>query len=226
MKEFILSTEIIEENLKEQITELFEAPEETKMRIQYILKQFYSKGYKPFEQQIVEKSMNAKHQYINLLEENPKLFLEVNFKKASLNGSTSFKYDRYDVYVSYMQQFGYTIFANNQLENPNGTISIGAKNIDLFKTRNISVNFEKFLKIIADRTRFKIITYVSKDSWYVHALAKELDLSPATIHYHLETLHSLDIVSSIKDGNKVMYTLNEEVTKQYVDFLQKQIFQK
>lgn len=226
MKSYIQALDdIVEPKVKDEIIELFEAPEETKMRLGYLFQQFYKKGYKPFEHEIIAQSTAEKERYEKLLQENPDEFFKINLEKPSINGSTSFKYDQYKLYVSYMQQFGYTIFANNRIEKANGTISIGCRNIELHKSKSILANFEKFLKIIADPTRFKIISFVGKDSWYVHALAKELQLTPATIHYHLETLHSLDIVTSFKEGNKVMYKLNTEVTKQYLDYLNRKIFQ-
>lgn len=224
MKEFIKSLDDVDLDLKEKIIELYDDPEETKMRLRYIFKQFYTKGYKLFEKQILEKSKEEQIRYENLLDENPELFIEINLKKPSINGTASMEYDTYKIHISYIQQYGYTVLANNRLPYPNGTISIGCRNIDFYNNKNIVANFDKFLKMIADPTRFKIITYVGQRNWYVNELAKELQLTPATIHYHLETLHTLDMVSSFKDENKVMYRLNKNVTKQYIDYLSTKIF--
>jgi DNA-binding transcriptional ArsR family regulator len=223
MKDYIEALEGIETILQNQMVELFEEPEETKMRVGYAIEQFYKKGYRQFESYVIDKSKQVSADYLKLLGEDPSQFIEINLKHASLNGTPPFKFDQYTVYISYMQQFGYTVLANHSLNNPNGTISIGYKNIEFHKSKSIEANFDKFLKIITDPTRFKIMTYVGKDSWYVQALAKELALTPATIHYHLETLHALDIVNSTKDGNKVMYELNRQVTKQYLDYLNRQV---
>lgn len=224
MKQYIEELQGIDPTLQNEVVELFEQPEETKMRVLYAIEQFYKKGYKPFEKHVIEKSQQIKERYMSLLLDNKKQFIEVNLTHASLNGTGPLMYEQYDLYVSYMQQFGYTILANNRLEKANGTISIGCNNIKFHQSKSINANFDKFLKVIADPTRFKIITYVGKKNWYVQALAKELQLTPATIHYHLETLHALDIVTTYKEGNKVMYELNQKVTKQYLVYLNDQIF--
>ncbi|QNO15052.1 winged helix-turn-helix transcriptional regulator [Alkalicella caledoniensis] len=224
MKEFLKRLDGVEPDLKEKIVDLYNDPQETKMRLGYMFKQFYTKGYKGFEKEILEKSKAEQVRYENLINENPALFIEINLKKPSINGTVPMEYDKYNIYVSYIQQYGYTVLANNRLPNANGTISIGCRNIDFYNNKNIVTNFDRFLKTIADPTRFKIITYVGKRNWYVNELAKELKLTPATIHYHLETLHSIDMVTSFKEENKVMYKLNTTVTKQYIDYLSTKIF--
>ena len=51
MRNYIKALQDVEGYLKEQILELFNDPEETKMRFMHIVKSFY-KAYKPFEDEI------------------------------------------------------------------------------------------------------------------------------------------------------------------------------
>ena len=193
------------------------------MRISYIFKQFYNKGYKQFQGEIAARSQEEGFRYAELLKADPEKFIEINMKDASINGTSLWDGEILDIYVSYIQQLGYTVLSNCNIKGSAGTLSIGCRNIDFFNSKGIITNFERFLKTIADPTRFKIITLVGQGEWYIQALAKELALTPSTIHHHLETLNTLDIVTSYKEGNKVLYKLNTEVAKQYLRLLEEKI---
>jgi len=223
MQGYIMELGEIDPSLKDEIIDLYESAEETRMRIRYALMQFYDKGYKYYEEGILEKAKEAKRRYVKFFEESSEDFMEMVFGEKGEGDQENFADKEIKIYVSYMQQFGEMDLHDFNEEDSKRTKSIGCNNMEVHKRKSIVLEFDKFLKIIADPTRFKIITYVSQKNWYVQALAKELGLAPSTIHHHLETMRGLEIVDTSKEGNKVLYKLNTKITKLYIQLLSDKI---
>lgn len=221
MKEYIEDIDEIDKILKEKILSLYKYPEETKMRVRYVLEQFYIKGYKQFEDMIIKKCYNESVRYKDLLENNIDNFIEINIKGMDMKPLFNRKIN---VHISYMQQLGYNLLFNIDKNILDGCVSIGCRNIEYFNNKNLMEDFDKFLKTIADPTRFKIITLIAKRGWYAQALAKEIGVTPATIHHHMENLTVLGIANAQKDDNKILYRLNTHVVEEYIKILQNKIF--
>ena len=66
-------------------------------------------------------------------------------------------------------------------------------------------------KALADKSRLQILKSLSMEDMYVERLAQRLDLTPATISFHLKKLSQVGAVSSYKSQYYTMYTLNREV---------------
>jgi Predicted transcriptional regulators len=67
------------------------------------------------------------------------------------------------------------------------------------------------LKAIADETRMKILTLLLKHNCCVRALARNLELSEATISQHLKVLREAGLLSGEKRGYFMHYDVQREV---------------
>ena len=71
----------------------------------------------------------------------------------------------------------------------------------------------KLFKCLADKSRMQILKSLMIEDMYVERLAQRLDLTPATISFHLKKLEEAGAVSSRKEQYYAMYSLREEVFK-------------
>lgn len=69
----------------------------------------------------------------------------------------------------------------------------------------------RLFKALADKSRLQILKSLAIEEMYVERLAQRLDLTPATISFHLKKLAEADAVTSYKSQYYTMYALNREV---------------
>lgn len=69
----------------------------------------------------------------------------------------------------------------------------------------------QLFKALADKSRLQILKSLAMEDMYVERLAQRLDLTPATISFHLKKLSQAGAVSSYKSQYYTMYALNREV---------------
>lgn len=69
----------------------------------------------------------------------------------------------------------------------------------------------QLFKALADKSRLQILKSLSMEDMYVERLAKRLDLTPATISFHLKKLAQAGAVTSYKSQYYTMYALNREI---------------
>lgn len=69
----------------------------------------------------------------------------------------------------------------------------------------------QLFKALADKSRLQILKSLAIEDMYVERLAQRLDLTPATISFHLKKLAQVGAVSSYKSQYYTMYSLNRDV---------------
>lgn len=69
----------------------------------------------------------------------------------------------------------------------------------------------KLFKCLADKSRLQILKSLVKEEMYVERLAERLDLTPATISFHLKKLEDAGAVTSRKEQYYTMYSIRKEV---------------
>ncbi|MFQ9910391.1 MAG: metalloregulator ArsR/SmtB family transcription factor [Acutalibacter sp.] len=69
----------------------------------------------------------------------------------------------------------------------------------------------KLFKGLADRSRLQILKSLLEEDMYVERLAQRLELTPATVSFHLKKLMDAGAVSSRRDQYYTMYSINKEV---------------
>ena len=69
----------------------------------------------------------------------------------------------------------------------------------------------KLFKCLSDRSRLQILKSLAREDMYVERLAERLDLTPATISFHLKKLAEAGAVTSYRSQYYNMYSLKREV---------------
>lgn len=69
----------------------------------------------------------------------------------------------------------------------------------------------KLFKGLADRSRLQILKSLLEEDMYVERLAQRLELTPATVSFHLKKLMDAWAVSSRREQYYTMYSINKEV---------------
>ena len=69
----------------------------------------------------------------------------------------------------------------------------------------------KLFKCLADKSRLQILKSLALEDMYVERLAERLDLTPATISFHLKKLAEAGAVNSYRNQYYTMYTLCRDV---------------
>jgi DNA-binding transcriptional ArsR family regulator len=72
-------------------------------------------------------------------------------------------------------------------------------------------NAIKLFKCLADKSRMQILKSLMLEDMYVERLAERLNLTPATISFHLKKLEEAGAVTSYKDQYYMMYSLCRNV---------------
>lgn len=68
----------------------------------------------------------------------------------------------------------------------------------------------RLFKCLADRSRLQILRSLLGEDMYVERLAQRLDLTPATISFHMKKLEEAGAVRSYKDQYYTMFSINRE----------------
>ena len=69
----------------------------------------------------------------------------------------------------------------------------------------------KLFKCLADKSRLQILKSLAQEDMYVERLAERLNLTPATISFHMKKLEDAGAVTSRKEQYYTMYSLKEDV---------------
>lgn len=69
----------------------------------------------------------------------------------------------------------------------------------------------RLFKALADKSRLQLLKSLAIEDMYVERLAQRLDLTPATISFHLKKLSEAGAVTSYKSQYYTMYALNRDV---------------
>jgi DNA-binding transcriptional ArsR family regulator len=78
---------------------------------------------------------------------------------------------------------------------------------------------------LADSNRQKILQALKKSELPVSAIAKNLNITLATLSHHLDILRRANLVSSRREGRHIFYSLNLSVAEEIMEALAK-IFKK
>ncbi|MDF2944076.1 MAG: transcriptional regulator, ArsR family [Herbinix sp.] len=72
-------------------------------------------------------------------------------------------------------------------------------------------------KLLCDKSKVDILEYVSKKPGYGKEIAKELNLSTATISYHVNALLKIGFLKAEVNANKVYYSMDKERISSYLE---------
>lgn len=76
---------------------------------------------------------------------------------------------------------------------------------------------------LSEPNRRKIVDLLKKKEMAVSEIAKNLDITMATLSHHLDILKRADLVSGRREGQQIIYSLNfsvlEDITEKIIKFL-------
>ena len=73
------------------------------------------------------------------------------------------------------------------------------------------------LKVISDRSKFEILRRISRSSSYCQELAREMNLTTATISRHMGLLLDAGLVRARRGENRIYYDLNRDAVTNLCD---------
>jgi len=69
----------------------------------------------------------------------------------------------------------------------------------------------RLFKCLADRSRLQILRSLLAEDMYVERLAERLDLTPATVSFHMKKLEEAGAVKRYKDQYYTMFSIDREI---------------
>lgn len=91
------------------------------------------------------------------------------------------------------------------------------KRLELTNRKITKGDIINFGKILCDKSKVDILEYLGKKPAYGKEIADELNLTTATISYHVKSLQVTGFLKSTIDANKVYYSINNEGILAYID---------
>ncbi len=78
-------------------------------------------------------------------------------------------------------------------------------------------NMLNILSALKDKTRLKIVFALMTGKKCVSEIVTEVEMTQSAVSHQLNFLKNCNLVSSIKEGNKVYYMISDEHVKKVVD---------
>jgi len=213
MLSFIENINVEDKEKKSKVIECFKNPEETKQRLHFIFKQFYEKSYKSIEKEVLKQLELQEEKYKLSFNNNPQEFMKKYFIDFFKPEKNNWPY-KISIHVSLFQQIGFSILNLHDYKEKEGLAAFGIRNFEYYFVKEKKEQVDKFLKALSDVRRVNIIKMLAQKPCYGYEIAANLNISPATINYHMTFLTGVDIVTFERDENKVYYSLKKERVKE------------
>lgn len=200
-----------DEERRQRALEAAAYPEEVHGRFVFFLKQFYRSGYSGLQQWIGELLSPVLAAYRKEYDEAPERFTRqyLNTPYQELSGSTV-------VHVSLFKQVGWHTY---RLEEPglpqwfilgiHGTHAPG----DIAGPEQLTL----FFKALSDPKRIEIVRLLSERPYYGQELAEKLNVTAATISYHMTFLLNQNMVVYERMDNRFYYSLHIGAIEQLLE---------
>lgn len=186
---------------RDRVIEALENPEETKQRFYLLLSQFYTRCFNPIESDIISLISSKKEKYELLLKENPQKFVEQYLNLDSIN---DIEISIHLSFFKYISCHHYSIY----LEGFSDWFILGIYSDLLFDEDLSAERLSNFFKAISDPNRIEILKLLSERPWFGQELAEKLNITPATISYHMSFLQRSGVVTFNRADNRSYYCLN------------------
>lgn len=99
-------------------------------------------------------------------------------------------------------------------------VTYGVELENLAPKESIADLHVSLFKFLSDPKRYKMIKMLSKKKWYSNELAKEFNITPATMSYHVNKLYTLGLIQFDKGEQNKLYL---ELDKDRLNYLLSQI---
>ncbi|HEY8444307.1 MAG TPA: metalloregulator ArsR/SmtB family transcription factor [Clostridia bacterium] len=74
-------------------------------------------------------------------------------------------------------------------------------------------------KTLGDQVRLKIFDMLKKGKKCAYKILEKFNITQPTLSYHMKMLTQSGIINSHKDGKLIYYSINQEVLKDFLNFL-------
>ncbi|MDP4144464.1 MAG: metalloregulator ArsR/SmtB family transcription factor [Bacillota bacterium] len=187
---------------KLRVIEALQNPEEIQQRFHFLLSQFYIKSFKPIEREILDILTEEKNNYVDLFKANQKLFLEQYLSLDSFDCNTNLI-----IHLSFFKYVSWHSYSLFKPELPDWFI-LGIYSNLLFEKNLSAEKLSYFFKSLSDPNRIEIIKLLAERPWFGQELAEKLNITPATISYHMGFLQQIGAVTFKRADNRSYYSLN------------------
>lgn len=231
MAELVKTTVFHDEERKRRTLELLAHPGEGHARFVFLLKHFYNSFYRPLESKVLEELNRRLPEYQRLYEEDAERFLSsfLNVSAAKEEGerisSGLEQPEGAVVHLSFFKGVGWHTYRLEDGKGPRwfvmGLDSDKAAEIGAAATQAVN-----FFKTLADPKRIEIIRLLSERTYYGQELAEVLEVTPATISYHMTFLLNQNIAVYERSENRYYYSLNREVLDRLFQLSRNTIFKR
>lgn len=91
--------------------------------------------------------------------------------------------------------------------------------LDIFRTSPVDnrKHLVGLLKVLADESKLEILALLKEKRRYGRELAKELDLTTATISHHMDILTGCGLVTLNKEMNRIYYKMDENAVRKLLE---------
>lgn len=83
--------------------------------------------------------------------------------------------------------------------------------------------FERISKALADPNRLMILKEIRKkkqNCLYCVDLYDKISLAQPSVSHHIKLLADADLITTVKEGRNMKYTLNNDVLDEYINYLE------
>lgn len=127
------------------------------------------------------------------------------------------QYDKVVVRFSLLDLSATQIFRDNSIHVYLGIMF--KKYIENNSKKDELINHTNVLKILSDPTRFKILLLLSEKERYGQELSELLEISTASISYHMDFLFSSELVIMERKQRRIYYSINKTNIKDSLEFI-------
>jgi DNA-binding transcriptional ArsR family regulator len=152
------------------------------------------------------------------IEDNSIEFISELFKSDFKTES----YEEISITVTYLHYYSLYFYTTNKI----GHIALGINYESILAKLQGTSEIDRgltVLKNLSDRTRFEIIKLLLKKDYFGQELAFELNITTATVSYHMNQLFASNLIEIERMEHKAFYKLKKGTVKKTLEFLAKEL---
>lgn len=202
---------------KWKLTYFCSAPDETKNRLIVLLKDFYMTIFNENLEMIQASHIKSVNYMKDKLMRNPyesiDKIVKIDFKNFS------------DDIILMPSYYCNTSSFASYFHDKNKLIFIYGTALPELEFSN-DMSHDKILsaiKVLSDENRIKIIEILNTTPCYGYELSQKLGISSSTVSHHLSQLSDIEIISSVREENKVYYQVNKDKIRQLLSQFEKML---
>lgn len=188
-----------------------------------------AKVIKKYEKKLIAKGKSVAEHFENLVNETSMAAYIMKEFYGDLEAENKFK--DCDIYISYIKSstMGFSLeeldASSKAIVNIGAIFNASIRIEDLMKNL-VNLNEEKvllMLKLLADKSKFEILSSTVDKPAYGAQLASMLGLTTATISHHTSALLDQNLLTLDKVDTKVYYRANPDMIRALVDYIKKEL---